>query len=845
LIVVDGVPIDDRSDANAETTYGTRDNGDGLSNINSDDIESLTVLPGPAASALYGSAASNGVIIINTKKGTGTKEGLGVQVSSSMMFSNPMIYPKFQNIYGQGTGGTFQSNSEYSWGPKMAGQMVTDWTGKSQALKPQPDNFKDFFRTGSEFMNTIAITSGHTYFSYTNTSSKGVIPNNKYQRNNFNLRETFDLTKGLTLDTKITYMLEDDINRQSTGARNYAVCSMYQIPRSIRLSDAKNFESLINHNLVQNYWNPGSFSLQNPYWSVYRNLYERTRRRLLGMMSLRYQINQDLSVQLRGSADYYNDFTEEKDYNNSYWVETPGQGNYIIEKESNRLITADALVTYTKDFFTNFNLNLNAGASIERSDFETSILNNRGLVVPNVFSSLNAVGLATYIYNIEPYLIRTERHSVYGAAQLGFKNYMFLNVTARNDWNSTLPPDNLSYFYPSIGANFIVSEMLDLPEAISFLKLRGTYAIVGNGTSFDNYRRDRYDFRPGGNSIFMFSDGTLYLETLKPETTRSWEGGLELNMWKNRLGLDVSIYKSNTDNQILTIGMPSSSGYLNRVINAGNIENKGVEVTLNGKPLTLSNFSWDIGITFSKNINKIIELSPEQKKEYLVMDRMANITANVDGKFSDLWVSDFRRNASGQIIVDGTGIPIIDDKNYYAGNPNPDWRAGILNTFRYKGFTLFALIDIRQGGVVLSHTQALLSSMGCSERTLANRDADFVVPNSAFEDGTANNVPISAETYWKIVGGGDPVGRLFIYDASNIRLRELSLGYTLPESFTKKGFIKEATISLLGRNLFFFSNKAEGIDPEQAAVGTGSAQGIEYCSNPSLRSYGVQLRLNF
>jgi TonB-linked SusC/RagA family outer membrane protein len=838
LIVLDGVPIDNTSDANAETTYGARDNGDGLSNINSDDIESLTVLPGPAAAALYGSAASNGVLIINTKKGTGTKRG--VEIFSSLILSNPRIYPKFQNTYGQGIGGAFLRNSEYSWGPKMTGQTVTDWTGKSQSLIPQPNNVRDFFRTGTELMNTLAITSGHTYFSYTNTTSKGIIPNNEYKRNNFNIRENLDLAKGLTLDTKLTYMLENDINRQSTGQRNYAVSSLYQMPRSIRLSDVKNYESIINNERIQNFWNPGSFTLQNPYWSVYRNLYERTRRRFLGMVSLKYQITPALSAQIRGSADYYNDTSEEKDYNNSYWVETPGQGNYIVAKESNRFLTGDALITFIKDISPGFNLNLNAGASIERTDFETTTIDNNGLVTPNVFSLNNAVGLST-MQNMS----RTEKHSLYGAVQVGFKNFVFLNATGRNDWNSTLPTDNLSYFYPSVGANIIVSEVLNLPEAISFLKLRGTYAMVANGTNFDSYRSPRYEYRAGGNSIFMYSDGTQYLEDLKPETTRSWEGGFELNMWKNRLGMDVSVYKSNTDNQILTIPMSSTSGYLRRVINAGEIENKGIEITINSKPLSLREFSWDLDITFSKNVNKIRELSPENQKLVLVWDRMANITAFVGGKFSDLWVPDFRRNENGQIIVDNSGVPLIGEKEYYAGNPNPDWRAGIMNTFRYKKFFLSALIDIRQGGVILSHTEAMLSYAGSSKNTLENRETGFVVPNSVFEDGTQNNLPISAETYWKTVGGSYPVGSQFIYDASNIRLRELSLSYTLPGYITEQGFIKKATISFIGRNLFFISNKAEVVDPEAASLGTGNAQGIEYGSNPGLRSYGFQLHLNF
>jgi len=837
LIVLDGVPVDNTSDANAETSYGARDKGDGLSNINSDDIESLTVLPGPTAAALYGSAASNGVLIINTKKGTGTKRR--VDFSSSLVVSTPRIYPKFQNTYGQGIGGAFLSNSEYSWGPKMTGQMVTDWTGESQALTPQRNNVRDFFRTGTEFMNTLAVTSGHTYASYTNTTSKGIIPNNEYNRHNFNIRETFELAKGLTVDARLTWMLEDDSNRQSTGQRNFAVSSLYQMPRSIRLHDVRNYESIVNNERVQKFWNPGSFTLQNPYWSVYRNLYERTRRRLMGMVSLKYQITPALSAQLRGSADYYNDTGEEKDYNNTYWVETPGQGNYIVEKSSNRLLIGDALLTFVKDISPAFNLNINAGASIERTDFETTLTENNGLVIPNVFSLNNAIGLST-----QQNMSRSEKHSVYGAAQIGFKNFAFLNVTGRNDWNSTLPKDNLSYFYPSIGANLIISEVLELPEAISFIKLRGTYAVVANGTGFDSYRTPRYEYRSGGNSIFMYSDGTRYLEELKPETTRSWEGGLELNLWKNRLGIDVSVYKSNTDNQILTIPMSSTSGYLRRIINAGEIENKGAEVTINSKPFSSREFSWDLGITFSRNINEIRELSPENEKLILVWDRMANITAYVGGKFSDLWVSDFIRDEQGRIIVDNSGVPLTGEKEYYAGNPNPDWRAGMMNTFRYKKISVSALIDIRHGGVILSHTEAMLSYAGASQNTLKNRESEFVVPNSVFEDGTPNNIPVSAETYWKTIGGGYPVGSQFIYDASNIRLRELSLNYALPDYLTK-GLVKGATISFIGRNLFFISNKAKVVDPEAASLGTGNAQGIEYSSNPGLRSYGFQLRLNF
>ena len=351
LLIVDGVRLDNDPKAFADVTqFGTRDNGDGISNINPDDIESVTVLTGASAAALYGSDASNGAIVITTKKGR-TGRGIGVQVSSSAMFENPMIYPKLQNVYGQGDGGQFVNNSEDSWGPKMTGQQVTDWTGKSQSLTPQPNNFKDFFKTGSEFINALALSTGNeksqTYFSYTNTQSKGIVPNNNFKRNNLNLRQTVNSPSKLSVDMKANYIVEDVQNRPMTGGGNHALVTLYSMPRSLRLSDIENYETLNpDGTLTQNYWAPPSPNNQNPYWSVYRNLYERKRNRFIGLISLKYQITPELSIQGRSSIDYYTDNAEEKDYNGTYWLtDFPGQGNYIVDKETNQWFNNDVLLS--------------------------------------------------------------------------------------------------------------------------------------------------------------------------------------------------------------------------------------------------------------------------------------------------------------------------------------------------------------------------------------------------------------------------------------------------------------------------------------------------------------------
>ena len=847
LIIVDGVRIDNTPQAFNDVTANVsnaRDNGDGISNINPDDIESMTVLTGASAAALYGSDASNGAIIITTKKGRSGK-GVGISVSSSAMFENPMVLPHFQNTYGEGSGGIFDPKSEYSWGPKMTGQSVTDWTGKSQPLSPQPDNFKDFFRTGSEFINSVALSGGgdksQTYFSYTNTYSNGIMPNNGYKRNNLNLRQTYQLTDKLSVDIKANYINEDIVNRPMAGAGNHAMATLYSMPRSLRLKDIKNYEytDLSDFTLHQNYWGSQQPAFQNPYWSVNRNLYERDRDRLIGLVALKYQITPELSVQGRTSLDTYQDYATETDYSNTYWITYAGGGNYEINKSSFRQFNNDLLINYNKRLNDQFTLTINAGASLEQFNMENTNSNDQGLIVANSFSLGN--GLATVTTNG---LSRTQKQSVYAAANLGYKDYLFLDVTGRNDWNSTLPVDHASYFFPSVGLSAVFNEMFNLPTAISLLKLRGSYAEVGNGTGFNQLQESPY-IGPGGNGGFLYVDRVLKDADLKPEQTKSYELGLDLGLFKNRLTAEVTGYKTNTINQILSIGVPSPSGYAFRIINAGNIRNEGLELLLTGKPIDGAQFKWTIGFNFGMNRNKILYLDSIEKMPPLSSpETLGEIVAEEGKAYGGIYTTSFMRNATGQIIVDSTGMPEVqgDQTKHYAGNYNPDWTAGITNTFQYKNWGLSFLIDMRKGGIVISGTQALMASQGVTKNTLVGREGGFVVPNSVTEGGGKNTVAISAQDYWQWVGSQNLVGEAFVNSATNIRLRQASLSYTLPLS--ARSAVKGATISLIGRNLFFLKNDAVGFDPE-SALGTGNNQGLEYTPIPSTRSYGLYVKLNF
>lgn len=849
LMVVDGVPIDN-STAQATRVNGGRDAGDGISSLNPDDIESINVLKGASATALYGSRASNGAIIIVTKKGT-QRKGLGISYTGGLQIEQPIFLQKFQNVYGQGSAGVFSTSGEQSWGPKLDGRMVPTWSkdpadaGKMNAYVAHPNHYKDFYNNGSNLVNSIALNTGteraQVYFSYTKTDAKGIIDNNKLKRHNFNLRATGKLGERFTADIKATYLNQDIANRQGVGGgSDNPNLGIYRVPTNITPEDLLNFDYITGSGFLrQNYWNPGATAAANPYWAKNRNLADEERNRLTGFASLTYKISNALNVMLRSGVDRYTDNGEFKWYNDTYVIAP--LGDYQLNTRDVREINHDFLFSYNKTLSSNFALSANFGGNIQKNDIVTTGLRNNSLIIENLFTvgNTNASTPTKGIY-------QKEKQALYVTTDLTYKNYLTLTLTGRNDWSSTLPKQNNSYFFPSVGISALVSEMLKLPDWISFAKLRGSFAQTGNDADPYNLSQTYTSFQ-GGNSVTIGRDATKPIPGLKPEITTAQEFGLETKFFNSRLGIDFTWYNSNSKNQLLAITLPPGSGWSGQYINAGNIKNDGIELTLNGTALKTKDFKWDIALNYAKNNNKVLEISPTLNEFLLTAGGdFMNTVKIVKGKpFGELYSRGYVRNANGQIIVDANGLPVISGaQDVYVGNTRPDWTGSIINRFSYRNFYASFVISARMGGVVSSFTNANIYADGVAAKTAENRDG-FIF-DGVFADGSKNNKQITAEQYWKKVGGRNtPAGEVFTYDASNIRLREFVLGYNLSGKFLNGKPFQSASISITGRNLFFLLNRADGFDPEQV-IGSGNATvGIEAFSPPTTRTFGMSLNLTF
>jgi len=858
LYVVDGVPIQNSMFFTTFGEGGGMTSSDGISNINPDDIESVTVLKGPSATALYGTRASNGAIVINTKKGK-TGQGLGIEYNLNYSVESPVLLTKFQDVYGQGTAGTYVKNSEFDWGPKMDGRMVAHWTpdpnsdkfGTTYPFVAHPNNYKDFFQLGTNMTNTLAITSGkgetQTYFSYTNTQSKGIVPGNELKRNNVNLRITTALSSKLSLDTKVTYFHQAVDNRVSTGDDfSNPMRAILRQPSNISTEEAKNYKYYDNAGfLLQNYWNPHSNGGENPWWIVNMIPYAEARDRVLGMASLKYEIAKGLSLQIRSSVDYTSDGFQQKLYNDTYTI--ADRGRYYTNRQTNYELNNEILLNFNKTV-GDFSINVSGGGNMLKQQwYGLYTTNGQALLKPNLFVVTNAANFSGSENGATKKL-----NSVYGFANIGYKNFLYVDLTARNDWSSTLPPDAWSYFYPSAGLTWVISDMLksSMPGWLTFAKVRGSYAQVGNDT--DPYRLyPSYDFFTGGANGYASRSGTKPAADLKPEITTSQEIGGDIRFFQNRLGVDLTWYKSNSKNQLLNVNVPSPSGYSNKFINAGNVQNKGVEITLNATPVKLNDFTWDLSINFAQNNSLVIELA-EGMQRYDLTGRqwMTTTVIQVGHPYAEILTKKFLKNAEGRQIVTTLGVPSVSDgQTEYGGNYNPDWLGGITSTFTYKNFDMNFAIDFRQGGVIYSFTEANLASDGMSDYTLEGRDG-FIVDGVVQTKDAAGNViseventkSITSETYWQNLGGRNtPTGEPFAYDASNSRLRQAALGYT--KRF-KTGPVSSIRVSVEGRNLFFLYNKAGILDPNLSS-GNTNVQGVEGFGLPSTRSFGMNLRVTF
>ncbi|MGV8826916.1 MAG: SusC/RagA family TonB-linked outer membrane protein [Breznakibacter sp.] len=828
LYVIDGVPMLNSVSSQPVTTIGGtndaggRDSGDGISNMNPDDIESMSILKGASASALYGSAAANGVIVITTKKGRSGKAQ--IDVNSSTTFDRAFVLPEFQSSYG------LKPGTDVSWGGK---------TSKTY------DHVKDFFGTGVTSINSVSVSKGseemQTYFSYANTTANGIVDGNKLGKHNLNFRETAKLFKNkLSLDASINLVRQKVENRPTPGGYYMnPLVGLYRFPIGENIAPYRDaFEEYNpdrNFN-TQNWYKAVEPMEQNPYWLNQRTPSSEIRNRVITSVSAKWDVNNWLSVQARGNADYTNDNYEQKIFASTDPSLAGENGRFITDNVQETLLYGDLLANANYKW-ENWGVVASLGTSINESKFQKQLLDSRptGLNIPNVFNVGNMLGVGY----VEESQVRTQLQSVFGTAQLGYKDFLFLDVTARNDWSSTLAftdSKDKGFFYDSYGLTAVLSDMVEMPSWISFGKLRGSYARVGNGLPTAITRR-QHTMGGGGNYI---GNSSKAFDNLKPELSSSVEFGTDWRFFASKVNFELTYYKTNTTNQLFSIPAPAGSGFSTYWVNAGDIQNQGVEVTLGLMPVSNIDFTWKSDFNFSLNRNEVIGLHMDLAAyEYGQKGSNSYFMKLIEGgELGDIYGVTYKRKANGLIDTDDAGLPIKDDGDFKRiANANPDFRLSWNNSLSYKNFSLSVLVDGSFGGDVLSLTEADMDKYGVSKASGDARAKGYVqVGSQQFKD---------VEGFYSLVGGRDGISEQYVYSATNIRLRELVLAYSLPKSLVAKtGFLSSANISFVGRNLFFFMNDAP-YDPDNSMSTGNNLQGVEVYGLPSTRSLGFNVKLSF
>jgi TonB-linked SusC/RagA family outer membrane protein len=828
LYVIDGIPMINRKGGQSGMWGGT-DEGDGLSQINPEDIESISILKGSNAAVLYGSQGANGVVIITTKKG---KEGkTSVSFSSSTIMESIIETPELQFNYGS-VGG-----AKESWSYEK-GNYANNYV-------------KDFFQTGSNLVNTLAISGGNSqttaYFSFGNTSAKGVIPNNEYQKNNITFQQSTKLLNDkLTIRSNVMLTSEKAENRNTAGYYLNPLTGLYFFPRDRDFAsyqeNYQTFNDARNMNL-QN-WFVADHHQSNPYWLINKQPKTDLTKRVIASVTLEYEISKKLKFQTRASYDYAEKSYEQKFYAGGNSTNISENGRWSYKKYDDMLMYTDGIFTY-QDKFGDFSLNGILGASYQKSVYGNGVRVDNGtnsLLYPNEFYFQN---LPFNVQVQSTYDGEVIKEGVFGNAQIGYKEMLFLDLSGRNDWASTLSgTGNDSYFYPSFGLTGILSQMIDMPTFISFSKVRVSNATVANEVPFNKIAPENTISGSGGidrNVQAPFTDA-------KPEMLGTWELGTDWRFFKGRLGFDFTYYNIKSTNQFLTY-TPEASGQIDgKTIfykNVGEIVNKGFEVILTSVPVKTKSFVWNSSLNFSRNINTVVELLPGEPDKYVDFGSSEGYTARIytGGSFGDLYGYKFLRNESGQIILDDkTGAPRKTAEVEYMGNLEPKFSLGWNNSFVYKQFSLNFLINAKIGGKAFSQTEAMLDGYGVSKRTGDARDNDKVVAINAIQ-GTTPVTSIDAKLYYTSIGDRNGISEAYVYDRTNIRLTQLALSYDLDVNKLKLP-IKAASFSVVGNNMFFIYKKAP-FDPELTmSTGTGS-QSLDNFNVPSTRTYGFNLKFTF
>lgn len=857
LIVVDGMPINSSiagdgegnqytqgsNDGGGQPSYEPSISGGGITDINPDDVESVTVLKGPSAAALYGSRAGNGVILITTKKGSRSNK-LGVTLKTNLYIDNPMLLPDFQNEYGQGTlGKVFPARggdtawTGDSWGARLNGSLQPYYDGSVKSYSAQPDNVKNFFRSAARKITSISLDkgseNGSVRFSYTNNSSESMIEGSDLESHNFNLRGVADLSEKLSIDAKATYFTQEVTNRASTNGAQGLLGYTYGMPRNIVTNDLRNYQ-------LDNPATPEEFGVitysdglvGNPYWMTLHDENTVRRNRFLGFVKINYNFTDWLNAFVRVGADV----THLRDNR----ILKPGRhfetdGAMRIAENSFGELNSEFLVTANRDLSDNLNMVVNVGGNMSKRTYEGMVNSGRNFKIPTKFfiNNLNEIGTPQEF----PQSIK-KVNSLYGSVNLAYDNFLYLDGSVRNDWSSTLSEDNRSYMYKSVSLSALLNTFIDpSQEFFNLFKVRASIAEVGNDT--DPYQLYQTFSVPGAGYLGLteLQSPTVKLNPdLKPETVTSSEFGLELSMLNNRLTLDVAVYDISTEDLIFNIPVPAATGYQFEKTNIGKVTNKGLEIALGGTLLKTNDFSWNSSLFYSKNENTVEELS-EGLESFVYntsTDGNLSIKATEGGSIGDI----YGREWTGE--VDANGAPIASDVDVYLGNAQPEWLGGWSNSISYKDFNLSFLIDARIGGKIYSQTSADLDEAGASVRSLQYRESGVVLEGINTETGNANTVNISGQDYWTAMSN---ISENYLYDQDNVRLRELSIGYRIPgvESIG----LDSANLQLVGRNLFFFSKEAEDIDPEVMLGTSLGIQGMSHNQMPTMRSIGLNLTLNF
>lgn len=882
LYVIDGMPIDN-TELEGPGKWGGYDYGDVLSSLNPDDIENISILKGPSASALYGSKASNGVVLITTKS-AGSKKGIGVEVSSNVSMVKLLTYfDDYQRVYGQGRDSeppmewqSAATTTQVAWGGKLdPNLMVPIYNGEIKPYGNVNNNILSFFDTGVTLNNSVALTStnekGSFRFSVSDMRNWDIVPKSTLNRTSVMFKANTKLGKNLLVDAQVTYTTEGVANRPALADNSS------NIGNSI-IGIAPNFDQKW---LASNYkdesgryndWNSNIYRL-NPYWVINEMSNTSKRDRWTGQAKLTYNITKELTLSGRAGVDSY--LFHVNEYIPLY---TP---NYLDGQMKNRKndvkqYNFEGMLRYQKRF-GDFDISGFVGANLMQYKYDSMLQTGRKQVIEGVQDITNYSTIGT-----EHFLNRKEVRSLFGQASVGYKDFAYIDATFRNDVSSTLPSNNRSYFYPSVSGSLIFSNLFEPRDWFTFGKIRASWAQVGGDT--DPYRLaleyGLKNYTLNGTSLGQVTSGTVPNNALKPTSTNSFEVGLDIRFFQSRLGLDLTLYQQVTTDQIMSLPISQTTGYKTALINAGKISNKGIEVALSGVPVKTRDFSWDTNVNFAKNINKVEELYEDVKDYELAAARWANafIYASEGQAYGAIVGKKMKRNDNGDIITE-KGLPVYENNVSVLGNGNYDFTMGFRNVFTYKGLSLSILLDMKFGADVYSMTMMQAYTSGISKGTLAGREgwnkseqereaagikaADWTPTGGYLAEGVRvqtddkgnpvmdangkvqyvkNDVFVNPYNYWNNLKDNTP--EPFIYDNSYIKLREMSLSYTLPKKLLMKTPIESVTLSAYGRNLWLIYTKLKNIDPE-SSYNNGNGQGFEYGSLPSRRTFGFGLNVKF